>query len=84
MEKLEKKLQEPGRDLSTNLLSLVQNARNEITNKLGHDYDEDKILTAMKNILVCHVNVAEMQLFLATTWLSACANTCQWSIFLTT
>ena len=45
--------------MSTSLLDLVQNARNEFTNKLGHDYDEDAILKAMKNILVCHINLAE-------------------------
>ena len=36
-----KKLQDPGRDLSTSLMDSVQNARNEVTNKLGNNYDED-------------------------------------------
>ena len=54
-----KKLQDPGRNLSTSLLDLVQNARNEVTNELGGNYDETAILEAMKNILVRRVNVAE-------------------------
>ena len=54
-----KKLQDPGRNLSTSLLDLVQNARNEVTNELGGNYDETAILKAMKDILVRRVNVAE-------------------------
>ena len=45
--------------MSTSLLDLIQNVRSKITSKLGHDYDEDAILKAMKNILVHHINMAE-------------------------
>ena len=62
-----KKLQDPGRDLSTNLLNLVQNAKNEVTNELGGAYDEDKILEKMEEVLVCRVNITE-----ATTNFHSC------------
>ena len=46
-----KKLQPPGRDLGTSLLGLVPLARNEITNEINGDYNEDTIMKAMEKLM---------------------------------
>ena len=51
--------QHPDRDLTTSLLNLAENVRNEVTNKLGGVYEVDKIIEAMEKVLVCRINIAE-------------------------
>ena len=51
--------QHPGRDLTTSLLNLAENVRNEVTNELGGVYEVDKIIEAMEKVLVRRINIAE-------------------------
>ena len=47
------------RDLTTSLLNLAENVRNEVTNELGGVYEVDKIIEAMEKVLVRRINIAE-------------------------